>query len=959
MILILINFIDFNIKNFYLKNNNKIINNKKIINLNFIDSWYLLYFKNFLNLKNFFLENNINLINYNLLNNNWMEIFLTSENAKLINLNKNFNLKIINKNYKTQELLSINNNFQNYSYILKAHNNFKNPFFSEMVLITKNLYLIKISNINQLIENNLISYIIGPFEINFFNRWVTGFLQNNEIYPNYNLNPFLRSTKTLNLNGTGSIVTIIDTGIDRDHCFFTDKNRPIPINQNDPNHRKIIRYSALVDNNDKINGHGTHCAGTIAGYSECNNCSINLYSGHAINAKLHIVDVAPDSYSHKIIMDGPALFYAITNSSSLNSKIISCSWGIEESSGQFRYLFDHLSIQYPEILFVFASGNFGQVYSVLSPADSKNILTVGASTNPLLSSLENINFRKSYLFLNNEYHLIDCPLLFNLMSNDPLESFENLNLINFSNFNNISKSIVFIENITNLNNIILDLKNQNIKGIIIKEDLLNNNNNNFLICKLNNFNILKNISKISLRINSTLNDQNQIKVAHFTSIGPTIQGILKPEIFAPGEGIYSSKSNSQSIISRQGTSMAAPSISGLLSLIEQFLIEKRYELPFKINISSHLLKAFIIQACSLKSNPSPSKGFGIPSLERVLKINNEKGLRFESNNISSLNHYIYEIYLDNNNSLFSITLTYLDLPIDPSHFSILFGDIDLFIVDPNKNIIYGNQNPLNQEESFSTIEKIIIFKPLIGKYEIHIQSSEYLDLNINLNYSIVINGPFNHYNFSLNSPILNRIKPLNCLKCNQCSNNYLCLCNSSFTGIHCQNPINNLNFEQFTNFLIPSRSFLYLKINIPNNFKKYIKLTINPIKQQLKSLIRIILNKNNNNKLSIPKFNMKIIENKNEFAFILIDKEIQQNKILYLSIFADSFFDLNLTLKLEMTNTISNFNLINFNLSNDFIELLIYLIFGFLIGILLMYLIKKFQKKKNYNENDEQLEELI
>jgi hypothetical protein len=63
------------------------------------------------------------------------------------------------------------------------------------------------------------------------------------------------------LDGEGQIVTVSDTGIDKDNCYFwdVDMERTEDINLD---HRKVVQYIPFENDDDYYYGHGTHTAGT-------------------------------------------------------------------------------------------------------------------------------------------------------------------------------------------------------------------------------------------------------------------------------------------------------------------------------------------------------------------------------------------------------------------------------------------------------------------------------------------------------------------------------------------------------------------------------------------------------------------------------------------------------------------------------------------------------------------------
>ena len=75
----------------------------------------------------------------------------------------------------------------------------------------------------------------------------------------------------MGLSGQGQIVSISDSGLDVDNCYFNDNSGSVTADTEgtvDLSRRKVVQYYAFADDTDTELGHGTHTAGTLAGRKE-------------------------------------------------------------------------------------------------------------------------------------------------------------------------------------------------------------------------------------------------------------------------------------------------------------------------------------------------------------------------------------------------------------------------------------------------------------------------------------------------------------------------------------------------------------------------------------------------------------------------------------------------------------------------------------------------------------------
>lgn len=99
------------------------------------------------------------------------------------------------------------------------------------------------------------------------------------------------------LDGKNQIVGIGDSGIDMHSCFFSDPQVPFvaPPQQGmewaNPLHRKVVYYWGLGDDRYRdLVGHGTHTAGSIAGFNPA--APDSKATGAARSARLAFADLS-------------------------------------------------------------------------------------------------------------------------------------------------------------------------------------------------------------------------------------------------------------------------------------------------------------------------------------------------------------------------------------------------------------------------------------------------------------------------------------------------------------------------------------------------------------------------------------------------------------------------------------------------------------------------------------------
>ena len=186
---------------------------------------------------------------------------------------------------------------------------------------------------------------------------------------------YVSSLSPLNLNGSGEIIAISDTGIDGDHGDFDGRVRAI--------------YNLFGPDNshqDRNSGHGTHVTSTILGDGSGDSNSTGIVPA----ATFHFYQLEADSSG--ILARWGSLYEMFAHSYQQSARIQTNSWGninlVGEYSSDSRSADSYL-VDEPSFLALFSAGDLGDngYQSITPPGTAKNVLTIGTSTTGSFGSL--------------------------------------------------------------------------------------------------------------------------------------------------------------------------------------------------------------------------------------------------------------------------------------------------------------------------------------------------------------------------------------------------------------------------------------------------------------------------------------------------------------------------------------------------------------------------------------------
>ncbi len=220
--------------------------------------------------------------------------------------------------------------------------------------------------------------------------------------------------------------------------------------------------------------------------------------------------------------------------------------------------------------------------------------------------------------------------------------------------------------------------------------------------------------------------------ADFTSWGPADDGRLKPDVSGPGceigndEGVTSCDSDG-GYDAKCGTSMAAPTVTGIIALMLEDFRRLHPDEPDPLNAT---IKAILTHTAEDIMTDGPDYQSGYGSVRAVAAVDQLRSGNFLEDSVDQGSSFNAVVIVPEGADAMKVTLAWDDVPGTPNVDPALVNDLDLVVLDPSGTQQFpwtldpdqpGNAAVRTEADHINNIEQVFVQNPQAGSWQIEVR----------------------------------------------------------------------------------------------------------------------------------------------------------------------------------------------------------------------------------------------
>lgn len=232
--------------------------------------------------------------------------------------------------------------------------------------------------------------------------------------------------------------------------------------------------------------------------------------------------------------------------------------------------------------------------------------------------------------------------------------------------------------------------------------------------------------------------QDNGDLSNFSARGPTNDGRIKPDVTANGQGLLSTYTNTSGYSSISGTSMSAPSTTGVVTLMSQLYKQLNQGQRWAPDVARCVVIHTVRDV--FHTGPDYRFGWGLVDADRAATVLEEDAKpdvrRIARGSLREGEEREFTVVVDPGSTELRLTMTWLDAFNGGTAAKRVVHELDLIVTDPSGNRAFPwTLDPANPHDdavqdkanTIDNIEQVLVNNPVAGEWTVRVKAESVSD----------------------------------------------------------------------------------------------------------------------------------------------------------------------------------------------------------------------------------------